>query len=73
MRADPDGDPTTVYIGCPHNTYEEILYWSQRIDKAIKESPEQAADLNYMKAWIHNDAGQKEKGEKALEAALEER
>jgi predicted aconitase len=35
---DPDGDPTTVFIGCPHNTYEEILYWSQKIDKAIKAS-----------------------------------
>jgi predicted aconitase len=35
---DPDGDPTSVYIGCPHNTYDEILYWSKKIDKAIKES-----------------------------------
>jgi predicted aconitase len=35
---DPDGDPTAVYIGCPHNTYDEILYWSQKIDKAIKAS-----------------------------------
>jgi predicted aconitase len=35
---DPDGDPTTVFIGCPHNTYEEILDWSQKIDKAIKAS-----------------------------------
>ncbi len=35
---DPDGDPTSVYIGCPHNTYDEILYWSKKFDKAIKES-----------------------------------
>jgi len=35
---DQDGDPTSVYIGCPHNTYDEILYWSKKIDKAIKES-----------------------------------
>ncbi len=35
---EPDGDPTTVFIGCPHNTYEEILDWSQKIDKAIKAS-----------------------------------
>jgi hypothetical protein len=35
---EPDGDPTAVYIGCPHNTYDEILYWSQKIDKATKES-----------------------------------
>ena len=35
---DPDGDPTSVYLGCPHNTYDEIFYWSKKIDKAIKES-----------------------------------
>jgi len=35
--ADPDGDPTAVYIGCPHNTYDEIHYWTQRIDSALKE------------------------------------
>ncbi len=35
---DPKGDPTSVYIGCPHNTYDEILYWSKKIDQAIKES-----------------------------------
>ena len=23
---DPDDDPTSVYIGCPHNTYDEILH-----------------------------------------------
>ena len=28
---DPDGDPTAVYIGCPHNTYNEILYWAEKI------------------------------------------
>ena len=33
---DPDGDPTAVYLGCPHNTYEEIHYWAQKIDTALK-------------------------------------
>jgi predicted aconitase len=33
---DPDGDPTAVYIGCPHNTYEEIYYWAKKIDGALK-------------------------------------
>ena len=42
---DPDGDPTTVYIGCPHNTYDEILYWSKKIDKAIKESGQEKAAI----------------------------
>ena len=35
---DPNGDPTAVYIGCPHNTYEEVLYWVKRIDAEIKKS-----------------------------------
>jgi hypothetical protein len=34
---DPKGDPTTVYIGCPHNTYEETVYWAKKIDHALKE------------------------------------
>jgi predicted aconitase len=34
---DPDGDPTAVYIGCPHNTYEEVLYWVKRIDGELKK------------------------------------
>jgi hypothetical protein len=33
---DPNGDPTAVYIGCPHNTYAEILYWAKKIDSALK-------------------------------------
>ncbi|GMG87795.1 aconitase X [Biformimicrobium ophioploci] len=35
---DPEGDPTAVYLGCPHNTYEEILYWSKKLDGALKEA-----------------------------------
>jgi predicted aconitase len=35
---DPEGDPTRVYIGCPHNTYDEMVYWSKKFDKALKES-----------------------------------
>jgi predicted aconitase len=33
---DPDGDPTAVYIGCPHNTYDEILYWAKRLNSALR-------------------------------------
>ena len=28
---DPNGDPTAVMIGCPHNTYEELVYWAEKI------------------------------------------
>ena len=34
---DPKGDPTAVYIGCPHNTYDELLYWTKKLDRALKE------------------------------------
>jgi predicted aconitase len=33
---DPNGDPTAVYIGCPHNTYEEVYYWAEKIVSALK-------------------------------------
>ena len=35
---DPKGDPTTVYIGCPHNTYQETVYWSKKFTKALKKA-----------------------------------
>ena len=35
---DPNADPTAVYLGCPHNTYEEIVYWSKRLTAALKEA-----------------------------------
>jgi predicted aconitase len=38
---DPDGDPTAVYIGCPHNTYAEMVYWSTKLDRALKDSGQQ--------------------------------
>ena len=36
--ADPDGDPTAVYIGCPHNTYDEMVYWASKFDAEFKAS-----------------------------------
>jgi len=35
---DPNGDPTAVYIGCPHNTYKELEYWSKKLTAALKEA-----------------------------------
>jgi hypothetical protein len=34
---DPTGDPTGVYLGCPHNTYDEMVYWAERFVEALKE------------------------------------
>jgi len=35
---DPNGDPTAVYIGCPHNTYDETVYWSKNLLDALKDA-----------------------------------
>ena len=35
---DPKGDPTAVYIGCPHNTYVELEYWCKKFNHALKEA-----------------------------------
>ena len=50
---DPDGDPTAVYLGCPHNTYDEILYWAQRFDAELKaRKQEKVAIPVYMTASV---------------------
>jgi predicted aconitase len=30
-------DPTVCLIGCPHNTYQEILWWGQKVTEAIEK------------------------------------
>jgi predicted aconitase len=35
---DPVGDPTAVYIGCPHNTYAEMVYWAHKLHDALEEA-----------------------------------
>ena len=35
---DPNGDPNGVYIGCPHNTYNEMVYWCQKFHAALKDT-----------------------------------
>jgi predicted aconitase len=35
---DPNGNPTTVYIGCPHNTYDEMVYWSKKFCQALEDA-----------------------------------
>lgn len=38
---DPNGDPTAVYIGCPHNTYSELVYWAKKFDTALKANKQE--------------------------------
>lgn len=32
---DPDGDPNAVFIGCPHNTYQEVVRWTTMVTEAL--------------------------------------
>ena len=44
-----DGDPTAAFIGCPHNTYHELVKWGRLVTEALeKEGKEEAAIPVYM-------------------------
>jgi hypothetical protein len=30
--------PTAIHLGCPHNTYHELVNWGKEIDRAIKDA-----------------------------------
>ncbi len=33
-----DGDPTAAFIGCPHNTYFELMRWGKMVTEALDKS-----------------------------------
>ncbi len=44
-----DGDPTAVFIGCPHNTYFEMVRWGKMVTEALEAAgKEEAAIPVYM-------------------------
>jgi predicted aconitase len=44
-----DGDPTAAFIGCPHNTYHELVKWGKLVTEALdKAGKEKAAIPVYM-------------------------
>jgi hypothetical protein len=44
-----DGDPTAAFIGCPHNTYHELVKWGRLVTEALdKAGKEEAAIPVYM-------------------------
>ncbi len=44
-----DGDPTAAFIGCPHNTYHEVIKWGKLVTEALdKAGKEQTAIPVYM-------------------------
>ena len=46
---DKEGDPTAAFIGCPHNTYYEMVKWGRLVTEALDEAgKEEAAIPVYM-------------------------
>ncbi|MHC4554415.1 MAG: aconitase X [Planctomycetota bacterium] len=44
-----DGDPTAAFIGCPHNTYHEVMKWGKLVTEALdKAGKTEAAIPVYM-------------------------
>ena len=37
--------PTACFIGCPHNTYNEILTWGQRVTEAVEKRGQKTAAI----------------------------
>jgi len=35
---DKDADPTACFIGCPHNTYQELVKWGKMVTEALKKA-----------------------------------
>jgi hypothetical protein len=33
-----DGDPTAAFIGCPHNTYHEVIKWGKLVTEALDKA-----------------------------------
>ncbi len=33
-----DGDPTAAFIGCPHNTYHEVVKWGRLVTEALDKA-----------------------------------
>lgn len=40
-----DGDPTAAFIGCPHNTYQEVLTWCQNVTDALDKAGQEATAI----------------------------
>ena len=44
-----DGDPTAAFVGCPHNTYHELVKWGRLVTEALdKAGKEETAIPVYM-------------------------
>jgi predicted aconitase len=42
---DKDADPTACFIGCPHNTYYEVVKWGKMVTEALKKAGKKKAAI----------------------------
>jgi len=42
---DKDADPTACFIGCPHNTYHELVMWGKKVTEALKKAGKKKAAI----------------------------
>jgi predicted aconitase len=40
-----DGDPNAAFIGCPHNTYHEVIKWGKLVTEALDKAGKQKAAM----------------------------
>ena len=40
-----DGDPTAAFIGCPHNTYHEVIKWGRLLTEALDKAGQTEAAI----------------------------
>jgi predicted aconitase len=40
-----DADPTACFIGCPHNTYYEVVKWGKMVTEALKKAGKKKAAI----------------------------
>ena len=40
-----DGDPTAAFIGCPHNTYHEVIKWGKLVTEALDKAGKKKAAI----------------------------
>jgi predicted aconitase len=40
-----DGDPTAAFIGCPHNTYFEVVKWGKLVIEALEKAGQEKAAI----------------------------
>jgi predicted aconitase len=40
-----DGDPTAAFIGCPHNSYHEVIKWGKLVTEALDKAGKKKAAM----------------------------